>query len=105
MSSLETDCVHNDVVLSALTKATSVKGQFPNHITLIIKELCVAMETKATDCFECAPVNHDDVNPVFQKLLRVCRFLGTMLLKLTQVSIVNHVQYVGCSQYYVGVIV
>ena len=70
-----------------------VKGQFPNHTTLIVKELCVAMETKTTDCFECAPVNYDDGNPVFQKLLRVCRFLGTMLLKLTQVSIVNHAVY------------
>ena len=99
-----------DCVLSALTKVTTValnfdpsmlvlcwkalgkllckvKGQFPNHITLIIKELCVAMDTKTTECLEYAPVNYDDVNPVFQKLLRVCRFLGTMLLKLTQVSV------------------
>ena len=71
----------------------------------IITELCIAMETKCAACVQCAPTAQNEVTPLppspltltltlayvlqassamFSKLLRVCRFLGTLVVKLTQ---------------------
>ena len=75
----------------------------------VITELCIAMETKCAACVQCAPTAANEVTPlpppppplpltltltyvlqapsaVFSKLLRVCRFLGTLIVKLSQVG-------------------
>lgn len=109
MGSLLHGFQYNNLILSALRKVATVamnfdpsvlvlcwkgvgkvlilvKDNYP-HVSSVVKELCVAMEIKSSDCFDCAPAaNSDVVDPSFQKLMKVCRFLGTMLVKLTRVS-------------------
>ena len=73
----------------------------------VISDLCVAMEAKALACVENAPTTPEEVgsnsncmrypstacvtalqaaSSVFSKLLKVCRFLATLLVRLAQAS-------------------
>ena len=85
-----------------------VRQELPESWSIqpIITELCITMETKCAACVQCAPIAENEVTPlspsphhpltltlahvlqapsaVFSKLLRVCRFLGTLVVKLTQ---------------------
>jgi len=64
-----------------------VKEELPEgwSIQPIIAELCVAIETKCAECVQCAPTAANEASsPVFSKLLRVCRFMGTLTVKLAQ---------------------
>ena len=87
-----------------------VKGHLHDDWSIqpIIKELCVTMETKASECVQCAPTltnevssnrSHDQSHdqsppplqqtpsPIFGKLLKLCRLLTTLLVKLVQVGV------------------
>ena len=86
-----------------------IKNHLPEgwNIQPIIVDLCVAMETKAKECVQCAPEGQSEVDHatwcsdilsqsspqaisvLFPKLLRICRFLVTLIVKLVQVRIVS----------------
>ncbi len=53
----------------------------------LMADLCTALEAKGRECVESAPPQGSEVmsSALFNKLLRTCRFLVTLLVKLTKV--------------------
>lgn len=54
-------------------------------ISPIIQQLCVTMETKSK---ECVTSICETGGQIFEKLLKLCRFLSTLLVKMISVSII-----------------
>ena len=54
-------------------------------ISPIIQQLCVAMETKSR---ECVMSICETGGQIFGKLLKLCRFLSTLLVKMISVSVI-----------------
>jgi hypothetical protein len=59
----------------------------------IISDVCITMETKAMECVQCAPTDTEGGDrvatsngggSVYLKLLKLCRFLSSLLVKLVQ---------------------
>lgn len=50
----------------------------------IIEQLCIAMETKSVECVNSVG---DMGSQMFPKLLKLCRFLSTLLVRMFSVSI------------------
>jgi hypothetical protein len=53
-------------------------------ISPIIQQLCVAMETKSRECVTSV---YETGGQTFGKLLKLCRFLSTLLVKMISVSV------------------
>ena len=64
-----------------------IKSQLTNMQTIspIIQQLCVTMETKSK---ECVTSICETGGQIFEKLLKLCRFLSTLLVKMISVSII-----------------
>eukprot|EP00731_Ephydatia_muelleri_P024751 Em0016g1022a len=50
----------------------------------LVANLCAAVEAKARECIQCAPIGQETPCSSYSKLLKVCRFLATLLVKLVR---------------------